>query len=142
MSSLVVGVVTTSKIGAIILRVQGDAASPNDLRILMRTIVVDPDLRRRCKSIGGLSRDIPEVERYKFAKFCLDILYSWAPPLDPNPDFWEWFEHFSHKPLHRSAWASHYWRGERGYQMSGLLEDVIRAVEDLWAVPGQIANKV
>lgn len=131
----------TSHVGAIILRVQGDAAGPNDLRVLMKEIVRNAGLRVRCKSIGYLTRDIPKEDRRDYCKMCLDILYSWAPP----PELYTVqhaakLDHFLQRPMLKSAWSRHVWKDGGKDFVSGLLMDVLTALEALWNVPGHLVK--
>lgn len=130
-----------SRIGAIILRVHGDTAGPNDLRILAKEIVANDTLRLRCKSIGHLTRDIPEDSRREYAKMCLDILYSWAPPpamytvqTAAKLDF------LLQQPLRGSSWSDHHWKDDGADFVSGLLMDVLLALEGLWNVPEHLVK--
>lgn len=130
-----------SRIGAIILKVHGDAAGPNDLRMLAKEIVVNDTLRRRCKSIGHLTRDIPENNRREYAQMCLDILYSWAPP----PGMYTVhmavkLDHLLQYPMRGSSWADHHWKDDGKDHVSGLLMDVLVALEGLWNVPEHLVR--
>ena len=131
-----------SRVGAIILRVHGDVAGPNDLRVLMKAIVENENLRRRCKSIGNLARDIPERDRQSYAELCLLILYAWAPPNEiTEPGTAAKFSHICKRPLRGSPWADHSWTADGDIYVSGTLEDVFVALEGLWNVPGHLAKR-
>jgi hypothetical protein len=141
-------------LGGVVLRVIADEASYGDVRLLLRSILDDEELRQRCSSISMLIQsDVPLSSRQRYCRALIVTLLGEFEPREKAPKNKEGFKNttavFSANcaPVPYSRWAEHV---EAHYKSRGVAEwirvspylyDLIAAMEALWGVQGHLLRR-